>query len=240
METIELSYEDYNFLLELQQELTTQDNDGNADPVYWGVMERKLEPVPDGCGDVYILMGDGVCMTLEDACQFVKENIDEYDDNLKILWEGTVKDVITDVFEFIHDDMGIKSAQIVNMEERSFLSQWTGAFITKRACRNYIRNFGYNHSKPHTYAMTAYRNFELQRLLNILRNGLNFVPARKSIWHKTTEDADPKRLVVLSDGVDHISERLRWPFAEFIRDSKKEGINFTKWAYLDEIMKLQQ
>ena len=30
METIELSYEDYNFLLELQQELTTQDNDGNA------------------------------------------------------------------------------------------------------------------------------------------------------------------------------------------------------------------
>ena len=37
------------------------------------------------------------------------------------------------------------------------------------ACKEYIEKCHYNHSKPHTYAMTAYRNFELERLLNILK-----------------------------------------------------------------------
>ena len=36
MRTIQISDEDYEFLAELQHELVTQDNDGNADPVYWG------------------------------------------------------------------------------------------------------------------------------------------------------------------------------------------------------------
>lgn len=47
--------EDIDFLRDLQKELNTQTNDGNADPVYWGVMERKLEPVPEGVGDAYNL-----------------------------------------------------------------------------------------------------------------------------------------------------------------------------------------
>ena len=45
----------------------------------------------------------------------------------------------------------------------------TGAFLTKRACQEYISCYGYNHSRPHTYAMTAYRNYELARLLKILK-----------------------------------------------------------------------
>lgn len=62
----------------------------------------------------------------------------------------------------------------------------------------------------------------------------------KSIWHKMRETPDLKRFVVLSDGAGHISRRLRWPVAEFVRDSKKkDGINYTKWAYLDEINSLQ-
>lgn len=39
MATIFLSQVDYDFLKDLQHELNTQTNDGNADPVYWGVME---------------------------------------------------------------------------------------------------------------------------------------------------------------------------------------------------------
>jgi hypothetical protein len=54
-----------------------------------------------------------------------------------------------------------------SIEER--ISRETGAFLTKRACKEYIERYGYNHSKPHTYALTAYRNFELARLLKILK-----------------------------------------------------------------------
>ena len=53
MRTIQISEEDYELLKDLQHELNTQTNDGNADPVYWGVMEHRMEPAPEGCGDVY-------------------------------------------------------------------------------------------------------------------------------------------------------------------------------------------
>ena len=58
---------------------------------------------------------------------------------------------------------------VVYVEKVKRITPFTGAFLTKRACKNYIERYGYNHNDPHTYAMTAYRNFELVRLLNILK-----------------------------------------------------------------------
>lgn len=40
---IELNEKDYEFLKELQHELNTQENDGNANPVFWGVEETVEE-----------------------------------------------------------------------------------------------------------------------------------------------------------------------------------------------------
>jgi hypothetical protein len=59
--------------------------------------------------------------------------------------------------------------RLVDVEKRSEISRQTGAFLTKRACKEYIDCYGYNHVQPHTYAMTAYRNFELEHLLKILK-----------------------------------------------------------------------
>lgn len=59
--------------------------------------------------------------------------------------------------------------RIVWQEKQEVITRETGAFLTKRACKEYIEHFGYNHIKPHTYAMCAYRNFELARLLKILK-----------------------------------------------------------------------
>ena len=56
---IEISKEDFEFLKDLQHELNTQPNDGNADPVFWGVLESEEVGVPDGCGDPYITYDDG-------------------------------------------------------------------------------------------------------------------------------------------------------------------------------------
>jgi len=33
-------------------------------------------------------------------------------------------------------------------EEHSRVSEVTGAFLTKRACQEYISSYGYNHSRP--------------------------------------------------------------------------------------------
>lgn len=56
------------------------------------------------------------------------------------------------------------------MEEDDVLSQTTNCFLTKKAAQEYIKNYSYNHTNPRIYAMTAYRNFEFEHLLNILTN----------------------------------------------------------------------
>jgi hypothetical protein len=169
MKAILFTDEDYKFLKDLQHELNTQENDGNADPVYWGVMETRLEPSPDGCGEPFIYMGDGVVMTVEEAVQYINENIED-DKDLQEEWKGVDKDWMEDIADFIRDEMGIQECRVVWQEERSSISKNTGAFITKRACKEYIEKYRYNHSNPQTYALTAYRNHELERLLNILKN----------------------------------------------------------------------
>lgn len=167
MKTIELSDQDYEFLKELQHELNTQTTDGNAQPVYWGVMETREEGVPDGCGEPRVYMGDGGSLSLDDAIEYTEEYIT---DKNREQWERLDKTSMEDFVGFCNDELRWSEVRVVDVERKSRLSETTGAFLTKRACQQYIERYGYNHSNPQTYAMTAYRNFELERLLTILRN----------------------------------------------------------------------
>ena len=186
---IEISKEDYEFLKELQNELNTQTNDGNANPVFWGVMEKVERAVPDGCGTTYIQCDD-TTLTLEDAIEKVEDHLASMPEDEKIFfvgtfdgfgytktqrnldeeWEAVDKESITEVFDFMELELKWNDIHLVDISEFDELSRYTGAFLTKRACQEYIDKFGYNHRKPRTYAMTAYRNFELERLLKILKN----------------------------------------------------------------------
>ena len=42
-------------------------------------------------------------------------------------------------------------------------------FITKKSCQEHIEKNGYHYKQPHTYAMTAWRNPEVERLYKILK-----------------------------------------------------------------------
>lgn len=169
MPQIKLSQDDAKFLRDLQHELLTQPNDGNADPVFWGVIETREEPAPEDCGEarIYNCDADSSVMTLDEVVRWVEDRLEDRD--LIHLWGTLDHDDLDTVFEFIHDEMGIEEASVVWVEEHSRVSEETGAFLTKRACQEYISRYGYNHSRPHTYAMTAYRNYELARLLKILK-----------------------------------------------------------------------
>ena len=167
MKIIQISDEDYEFLKDLQHELNTQTNDGNADPVYWGVMETREVGVPDGCGDERIYLGDGGTETLEGAVAYVGSYV--VDDEDMAAWNEVDKTNIDDVVTFCREKLGMPEARIVDVEKKSEISRLTGAFLTKRACQEYIENYGYNHESPRTYAMTAYRNFEFERLLKFLK-----------------------------------------------------------------------
>lgn len=172
MKIIQISDEDFKFLEDLQHELNTQTNDGNADPVYWGVMEHRMEPAPEGCGDAIIYMGDGATMTTEEAVEYINENIADYSEDVQDEWkekDDFDRSDMPTVVDFLHDTMQLHECRIVWQEEKDFISRETGAFLTKRACQQYIDRCGYNHAQPRTYAMTAYRNFEFERLLKFLK-----------------------------------------------------------------------
>ena len=156
----------YEFLKDLQHELKTQDTDGQAAPRYWMVMEKEMVATPQGIGDAYIHMGDGAVYTLDEAVQFVYDNNEFFDDNTTTRWKGVDKKDFDDVLEFIKDVFGC--GEEVWQEERDRISHFSGAFLTKRECQRHIDANKHHYCKPHTFAMTAYRNYELEKLLVIL------------------------------------------------------------------------
>lgn len=166
--------DDIEFLKDLQHELRTQENDGNASPVYWGVIEESLRIVPDGYGDGLFIVDEGKKYTIEEFTEIIECDINcIVDDNDKkyILnqWKEVDKEWICDIVDFYNNVLD-GNAEVLEFTKGDELSFNTGAFLTKRACNEYIDKYGYNHNKPRTFAMTAYRNFELERLLNILTN----------------------------------------------------------------------
>lgn len=170
---INLTDEECEFLKDLQHELNTQETDGSAQPVFWGVEETVEEcrgEYGDWGGDPYIRYDDGK-WTLEEAIEEVNENIIDYPQDIISEWEDVDKTCVEDVYEFMSERLKWDTVYgVVYIEKVERITPFTGAFLTKRACKNYIERYGYNHNNPHTYAMTAYRNFELQKLVNIIKN----------------------------------------------------------------------
>lgn len=156
--------EDIEFLMELQHKLNTQGSDGNADPLFWGVMERKKVPAPSDSYDGIELF-DGEDSYDENQLNELKEWMR---DSLEFS-EPALED-IEDLYaaQELLDRAGY-SAEIVYYRYEDSLSTDTGAFLTKEACQNHIKINGHNLCNPYTYAMTAYRNFEYGQLLQILK-----------------------------------------------------------------------
>ena len=173
---IKLSEEDYEFLRNLQYELNVQGHDGNAEPVFWGVSEVHEEfrgESGEYGGEPYIRFDDGK-YSLEEAIEEVEYALNaeenEYAD-VKDEWNEVDKSDPYAVRDFMTERMGWDNIyDVIYIEKVRRVNENTGAFLTKRACKEYIKKYRYNHNEPQTYAMTAYRNFELERLLNILKN----------------------------------------------------------------------
>lgn len=170
MKKIELSKEDFEFLQELSHELNTQPNDGNADPVYWGVMEDYEALTFEGEGEVRIPHDDGA-YHLEELVADIDADSEYFSLSVKEEWNSLDKNDVDEVMGFVNKNWneGNVIGEPYWVEIKGQICRYAGAFLTKRACQEYIKRYGYNHRNPRTYAMTAYRNFELARLLKILK-----------------------------------------------------------------------
>ena len=169
MNKIDLSQEDYDFLKDLSHELNTQPNDGSAEPLFWGIMEKTEVLAPEGCGRPKIRHDDGA-WEFDEAVSYVNDIIHEYDEDIQSEWQNIDKDFPEDVCEFMQERLKWDFCDLYWAEDKDVLSRNTGAFITKRAAKNYVEKYAYNHNQPYTYAMTAFRNPEYERLIKILKS----------------------------------------------------------------------
>lgn len=165
--------EDLEFLKELQHELRTQSNEYNADPVVWGIMETKPQLVPNGCGDetIALVCGEECRYTINEFVDHINEYyIDDEDSNdIKEKWAKVDKTDWYSLEDFVVENYNL-SLEFYDVEYQDHIARGTGAFITKRAAKEYVRKYGYNHRNPRVWSMCAYRNEELERLLNILKD----------------------------------------------------------------------
>ena len=176
-----LTVEDILFLTELQKELNTQPNMGNADPLYWGIAQTRETPAsPDYADTVAAANTDGaiVARDLKELAEYLDEsNIDgvsgcQYFNKsctIKFSDGDTVSAYsVSDLIEILHN------AGITNLTAQP-MSRGTqivtdALFITHKDCEEHLEQYGYNYEQDaHAYAMTAIRSPRYEKLIRILR-----------------------------------------------------------------------
>lgn len=171
VDAVVLSKEDTAFLVALQHELLTQPTDGNRDPRFWGVIEEKKEFGYSRESGEGWAMWDSENFYDVGAPNDIQSVIDELTDPDNYGYDlADFEDVDMDDPEEVADRVGeLGSGFTVEYYRTHHVVSEDHLFLTKKACREYIDKFGYNHTNPHTYVMTAERCPEYERLLKILK-----------------------------------------------------------------------
>lgn len=166
--------EDIEFLKGLQNELLSQDNEYNENPVIWSVMETTDKVVPNGYGDYSIAVIDGERYTKDELIKWIDVLINEIDDevlknDVLVEWDKTNKNDMDSIIDFGNFNFFNYDAEIFDCIKVDKISEIANAFITKRECIDYIDEFGYKHKNPKAYSTYCNRNYELGKLLDIIK-----------------------------------------------------------------------
>lgn len=171
------------FLKGLQDELNTQDTFGQADPRFWVVEEERYYPCPKGYEDrVVDYDHDGCCtMTLEEGVKAAFDIIqDEQGNHAATEWLSDWRITLDDRFDtWPMDDRAVDALEdcasmydvpldVIYKQRRSVPAADT-MFLTYRECCEHIKRNDYHYSNPRSFAMTAWRSPQIERLIEILR-----------------------------------------------------------------------
>ncbi|KFN02057.1 hypothetical protein D0U04_13600 [Bacillus clarus] len=166
---------DIQFLKELQQELKTQETDGNASPRFWVIKDYRFVPGNEkyDSGHEERFFNDGDYVKFSKFSE-LKEFLEEYFEGE--IEEAELQELFSDenknfdgLWEYVEDNLNDDGYfDTVFVKEESFIVEDT-MFLTKEEAKKHIElNKHHYTSKAHTYAMTAWRAPKVERLLNIL------------------------------------------------------------------------
>jgi hypothetical protein len=167
--------EEIYFLKELQQELKTQENDGQAAPRFWSIMDYKWDVTEEGHEDRISLFDVDCCETIE-LDEYVNEivegerNSDFTEEEIEELKDRHEYDSPSDVIEWIKEFDDEDRYYLIYEKEISFIA-WNTLFFTKKEARQHLESNRHHYSnKAHTFAMTAWRAPKMERLMKILES----------------------------------------------------------------------
>lgn len=164
-----ITSEEIQFLIDLQKEMNTQDDLGQADPRYWVIRDHqrvygeKLNN-PDGYEIYY-----DCSKVLDIKCDFfgredVVEQVKKYCTEECGIDAWQFEDVfdVDDLIDLLDNfDMSIAEYEIVPM--------YSGMFLTQKTAEEHLRkNYYHYDDNATTYAVTAWRNKEADMLYKIL------------------------------------------------------------------------
>lgn len=155
---------DLDFLIDLQKRMNEQDCDCQASPYFWSVAENTVTwgINPNNSDEVAYYNDCESYHTVEECKEFFRNYWDEFDDEIDEI------ENFDDVEKF-NDRHNMDGNLVYGRKEYNIISPQTGCFLTKQACKDHIAQNDYHYSEPHTYAMTAWRNPEFERVWNILK-----------------------------------------------------------------------
>ena len=159
-----MTKEDAEFLKDLQHELNTQETDCQADPRFWVVNETKREwGFESGyADDIMVCNCDGdTWETPEEILEYLIEN------------DYLSKDQIDENYEYDFDEILslLDNSDFYTCGYKDEDSTVPDTFfLTKRACKQHIEQNDYHYTKPHTYAMTAWRSPEYERFMKLFKS----------------------------------------------------------------------
>jgi len=160
MKTIKVNDEMYEFLMNLSEELNTQNHRCTAMPYFFQIQTKEEVAAAEGCGIEAWYYDGSKIETDED----IRETIFEYKE-----WDNDSKEdnelynnLDGGEIEELLEDMGFYK---INYE---LSDKYENAFLTEKACREHIRLNDYHYREPIDYLFFAFRNPELEMVLQFL------------------------------------------------------------------------
>lgn len=157
------------FLQNLKEELNSQTHDSQASPRFWVVRDYKEEPCWEGNAEYHHIASNDIC---------VYGDVNSFKEDLKI--NGYLDELSDDAIEELNEIVD-EEVLVVWLEEQLKIESYIVPmhtvdvikkdtfFITKRECQEHIkRNQHHYSSKAHTYAMTAWRSPQVEKLWEVL------------------------------------------------------------------------
>ncbi len=169
--------EDIEFLKELKKEMIEGDHVSQAYPRFWMIMDYTSISSTDEEWDDPYLLDRKDCEVVTDGSDLddVKERMIEalakeawgYADTDSLRLCNTVKEIVDWMIEWAYKELG--DFEIRYSKEIRFLSEETGVFLTLKDCEKHLKDNWYHYSnKAHPYALTAWRNPNFERLMDIV------------------------------------------------------------------------